>query len=83
LRFIRWDRDGAAITRRFNYIKHPGILAQFFWRYAYLDHPQRGYDTSVLPASPVNLQRIQHVKKSLRDENPNITGHENGPQFQT
>jgi hypothetical protein len=69
-RFIRWDRGGATVTRSFDYIKEPHILAHFFWRYAHLNHSQRGYDTSVSPASPEDLQQIQHVEKHLRDENP-------------
>jgi hypothetical protein len=36
-RFIRWDRDGAVVTRRFNYIKDSHFLAGFFWRYDHLD----------------------------------------------
>jgi hypothetical protein len=69
-RFIRWDRSGATVPRSFDYIKEPYILAHFFWRYAYLNHSQRGYDTSVSPASPEDLQQIQHVEKRLRYENP-------------
>jgi hypothetical protein len=69
-RFIRWDRSGATVTRSFDYIKQPDILARFFWRYSHLNHSQRGYDTSVSPASPEDLQQIQHVEKRLRDENP-------------
>ena len=69
-RFIRWDRGGATVTRSFDYIKQPHILADFFWRYAHLNPSQRGYDTSVSPASPEDLQQIQHVEKHLRDENP-------------
>ena len=69
-RFIRWDRGGATVTRSFNYIKQPHILADFFWRYAHLNPSQRGYDTSVSPASPEDLQHIEHVEKCLRDENP-------------
>jgi hypothetical protein len=69
-RFIRWDRAGATVTRSFDYIKEPHILANFFWRYAHLNHSQRGYDTSVSPASPEDLQQIQHVEQCLRDENP-------------
>ncbi len=68
-RFIRWDRGGATVTRSFDYIKDPHILAHFFWRYAHLNHSQRGYDTSVSPASPEDLQQIQHVEKHLRKEN--------------
>jgi hypothetical protein len=55
---------------RFEYIKEPHILAHFFWRYAHLNHSQCKYDTSVSPASPEDLQQIQHVEKRLRDENP-------------
>jgi hypothetical protein len=80
-RFICWDRDGAAVTRRSNYIKHRGILAQFFWHYTHLDHRQHGYPISVLPASSVDLQQIQHVKKSSRDENPTDTSAWNGVQL--
>ena len=68
-RFIRWDRAGAVVTRSFDYIKEPHILANFFWCYAHLNHSQRGYDTSVSPASPEDLQQIQHVENRLRGEN--------------
>jgi hypothetical protein len=68
--FIHWDCSSATVTRSFNYIKEPHILASFFWRYAHLNPSQRGYDTSVSPASPVDLQQIQHVEDSLRVENP-------------
>ena len=69
-RFIRWDRDGATVTQSFNYIRNPHILAYFFWRYSHLNPSQRGYDTSVSPVSPADLERIQDVEKSLRDVNP-------------
>src|ERR1700691_1540339 len=41
-RFIRWDRRGATVTRSFDYIKDPHILAYFFWRCVHLNHSQRG-----------------------------------------
>jgi hypothetical protein len=69
-RFIRWDRSGAIVTRSFEYIKEPHILALFFWRYAHLNDSQRGYDTSVSPALPEHLQQIRHVENRLRKENP-------------
>jgi hypothetical protein len=69
-RFIRWDRSGATVTRSFDYIEQPHILAHFFWRYAHLNHSQRGYDTSVSQASPEDLQQIQHVEHRLRKDNP-------------
>jgi hypothetical protein len=69
-RFIRWDRSGATVTRSFDYIKEPHILAHFFWRYAHLNDSQRGYDPSVSLALPDDFQQIQHVGNSLRKENP-------------
>jgi hypothetical protein len=68
-RFIRWDCTGATVTRSFNYIKEPHILANLFRRYAHLNHSQRGYDSSVSTALPEDLQQIQHVEKHLWDEN--------------
>ena len=69
-RFIRWDRSGATVTESFDYIEQPDVLAHFFWRYAHLNHSQRGHDTSVSQASPEDLQQIQHVEKRLRIDNP-------------
>jgi len=69
-RFIRWDRDGAIVTGRFNYIKQPHFLAGFFWRYDHLDRRRRGYDTSVSSATPEDIQQIQHFESRLRDDNP-------------
>lgn len=69
-RFIRWDRSGATVTRRFDYIKQPHILAAFFWSYAHADRRQRGYDTSISSASPDDIQQIKHVETRLREANP-------------
>ena len=69
-RFIRWDRSGATVTQSFNYIKELHILAHFLWHYAHLNPSQRRYDTSVSLVSPADLQKIQYLEKSLRDENP-------------
>jgi hypothetical protein len=71
-RFIRWDRDGTTVTRRFNYIKNPHLLADFFWRYDHLDRLQQGHDTSVSSLTPENFQQIQHFESRLRDDNPVI-----------
>ena len=65
-RFIRWDRDGATVTRRFDYIKEPHLLTDFFWRYAHLYRSQQGYDTSVSSATP---ERYRTNRALLRDDN--------------
>jgi hypothetical protein len=69
-RFIRWDRDGAVVTRRFNYIKEPHLLAGFFWRYNHLDRRRQGYDTSVSSVTQEDIQEIQDFESRLRKDNP-------------
>ena len=69
-RFIRWDRSGAIVTRRFDYSKQPHVLADFFWRYSHLNDRQRGYDSSVLPASPAEMQKLGGIKQRLQGTNP-------------
>ena len=69
-RFIRWDRDGAIVTRRFDYIKHPHFLAGFFWRYDHLDRRWQGHDTSVSSATLEDIQQVQPFENRLRDNNP-------------
>ncbi|KAF9475140.1 hypothetical protein BDN70DRAFT_865329 [Pholiota conissans] len=46
-RFIRWDRAGAIVSRSFNYIQSPNILATFFWCYSHASRLDRGHDPSV------------------------------------
>lgn len=54
-RFIRWDRCGAVVSRRFNYLTHPHLLADFFWRYSHLDRSRQGYDPTVsIPSAEEN-----------------------------
>jgi hypothetical protein len=69
-RFIRWDRDGATVTRHFDYIKKPRFLSGFFWWYKCLNRLQQGYDPSVLHATPADIQQIHFFECRLRDENP-------------
>jgi hypothetical protein len=69
-RLIRWDRGGAVVTRRFDYIKEPQFLAGFFWRYNHLDRRRQGYDTSVSSVTPEDIQQIQDFENGLRKDNP-------------
>ncbi|KAA1467113.1 hypothetical protein DENSPDRAFT_832091 [Dentipellis sp. KUC8613] len=50
-RFIRWDRGGAIVTERFNFVENPEPLLEFLWRFNHLSPEQRGMDTSVSPAT--------------------------------
>ncbi|EIW78334.1 hypothetical protein CONPUDRAFT_167363 [Coniophora puteana RWD-64-598 SS2] len=49
-RLVRWDRAGAAVSRRFDYTKTPELLAKFFWRLSQASRDSRGSDESVSPA---------------------------------
>ncbi|KAI1791985.1 hypothetical protein LXA43DRAFT_1181380 [Ganoderma leucocontextum] len=53
-RIIRWDRSGALVTKKFNYVQHPWMLGRFLWRFAHMTAVQRGHDptaTRVLTTS--------------------------------
>ncbi|KAA1467100.1 hypothetical protein DENSPDRAFT_868861 [Dentipellis sp. KUC8613] len=50
-RLMRWDRGGAIISERFNFVENPEPLLEFLWRFNYLSPEERGMDTSVSPAT--------------------------------
>ncbi|KAM5538359.1 hypothetical protein V8D89_007961 [Ganoderma adspersum] len=53
-RIIRWDRSGALVTKKFNYVQNPWMLGRFLWRFAHMTAVQRGHDptaTRVLTTS--------------------------------
>ncbi|TFY63093.1 hypothetical protein EVG20_g6468, partial [Dentipellis fragilis] len=50
-RLMRWDRGGAIVSERFNFVKDPAPLLEFFWRFNHLSPEQRGMDPSVSPAT--------------------------------
>ncbi|KAI5990261.1 hypothetical protein EDD15DRAFT_2282339 [Pisolithus albus] len=47
VRLIRWDRAGAVVTNRFNYVNDTRLLFEFFWRFAHLMHEEQGHRPSV------------------------------------
>ncbi|KIP01205.1 hypothetical protein PHLGIDRAFT_123563 [Phlebiopsis gigantea 11061_1 CR5-6] len=59
-RFIRWDRSGAISTERFDYVSHPQVLSEFFWRFSHLTDEQRGIDPTATLADA-------HEKKLFND----------------
>lgn len=46
-RFFFFDPANIIVSYRFNYVKQPHILAEFFWRYNHMSDVQRGLDASV------------------------------------
>ncbi|KAH9486067.1 hypothetical protein JR316_0000131 [Psilocybe cubensis] len=47
-RFIRWDRRGAVVSTRFNYVKRPSLIFGFYLRFGQLSLRQRGFDTNAV-----------------------------------
>ena len=69
-RFIRWDRAGAVVTARFDYVANPQQLADFFWCFAHMDDVQRGLDPTVCPATKKEATRFRDAaQKFVRDMN--------------
>ncbi|KAI6013038.1 hypothetical protein EDC04DRAFT_2904791 [Pisolithus marmoratus] len=62
-RFVRWDRAGAIVTTRFNYLENLDVLTDFFWRFSHLSREERGHDPSVSPSnlSEEDAQKIRDV----------------------
>jgi hypothetical protein len=56
VRFLRWDRSGAAVSRRCNYAQQPEILVDFLRRFSHLDSKGRGSDTSVSPPTSNDIK---------------------------
>ena len=57
-RFIRWDRCGAIVTRRFDYTKHPMLVFDFYLRFGQLTSLQRGYDPTVQPCKGSQIPQL-------------------------
>ncbi|KAA1467094.1 hypothetical protein DENSPDRAFT_227085 [Dentipellis sp. KUC8613] len=45
-RFMRWDRGGAIVSERFNFIEDEDLFFEFLWRFNHLTPEERGLDTS-------------------------------------
>ncbi|OBZ74038.1 hypothetical protein A0H81_06280 [Grifola frondosa] len=51
-RILRWDRAGACVTKKFDYVKHPEILGEFFWRFSHSTLEMQGHDPSAVLVKP-------------------------------
>ncbi|KAF4579739.1 Fungal-type protein kinase domain-containing protein [Pleurotus pulmonarius] len=52
VRFVRWDRSGAIVTERVNYIKNSAPLMRFLYLFGRSDRAGRGFDCTVQHAAP-------------------------------
>ncbi|KAI0075717.1 hypothetical protein K474DRAFT_1624159 [Panus rudis PR-1116 ss-1] len=73
IRFYRYDRAGLIVSEPVFYKKRPEIFAEFLWRYSHLSREERGYDTSVEPASAAESELLtQAVRQCEKDA---LSGH--------
>ncbi|TFY59278.1 hypothetical protein EVG20_g7847, partial [Dentipellis fragilis] len=61
-RLMRWDRGGAIVSERFNFVKDPAPLLEFLWRFNHLSPEQRGMDPSVSPATAEEVAMAVEAK---------------------
>ncbi|KAK0496634.1 hypothetical protein EDD18DRAFT_1163158 [Armillaria luteobubalina] len=61
-RFIRWDRSGAIVSKRFDYTKEKTLLFNFYSRFAQLSPSQRGKDPTVSPLMDPDEDAIARAK---------------------
>ncbi|KDR84297.1 hypothetical protein GALMADRAFT_262601 [Galerina marginata CBS 339.88] len=59
VRFIRFDRGGGVVTRRFNIESEGDFLLDFLWRFAHIDDAKRGMDPTVRPAAEAEVRLAQ------------------------
>ncbi|KAI0073750.1 hypothetical protein K474DRAFT_1564786, partial [Panus rudis PR-1116 ss-1] len=52
VRFLHVDHAGVSVSESTNYVSNPRVLAEFLWRYSHLSRIQRGFDPTVVPATP-------------------------------
>ncbi|KAF4602941.1 hypothetical protein EYR38_003345 [Pleurotus pulmonarius] len=69
IRFIRWDRAGAIVTKRINYVKDCTPFVRFLYLFGRLDRAGKGFDPTVRPASQFEAEE---AKKYLKRWEPKL-----------
>ncbi|KAF4602927.1 hypothetical protein EYR38_003331 [Pleurotus pulmonarius] len=63
VRFIRWDRAGAIVTRRVNYVEDCTPLVRFLYLFGRLDRAGQGLDPTTRPASQAEAKKAKRYLK--------------------
>lgn len=61
VRFFRWDRAGAIVTKSFDYKCFPKMLCEFLWRFHCSNSTQRGFDPTVTTASTLEEELFRRL----------------------
>ncbi|KAI6116466.1 hypothetical protein F5141DRAFT_1213058 [Pisolithus sp. B1] len=64
-RLLRWDRGGAVVSTRFDYVKNSNLLVDFLWRFSHLPRVDRGHDPTVSPAALLSDEEAQTAREVL------------------
>ena len=64
-RFVRWDRSGAVVSSRFDYVLEPAFLCEFLWRFAHLSDERRGLDPTATLASRKEISLFEEAVKAF------------------
>ncbi|KAK7692027.1 hypothetical protein QCA50_005432 [Cerrena zonata] len=67
-RFFRWDRSGCIVSTQFDFHKQPYLLAYFFWCYSKLTCTERGFDSTVSPASEAEAKLLRDAMARYKTE---------------
>lgn len=59
-RIIRWDRAGAIVSTIIDFAEHPSLLHKVIWRYAGMNQEQRGFDSTVVPATKAEMDKMRN-----------------------
>lgn len=62
-RLLWYDRSGGVVSQKFNYKENPKLLATFLWQYSHLSQEQRGWDPTVVAASPAETDLFETMMK--------------------
>ena len=69
-RIVRWDRSGAVVTSRFNYVEEPTYLGNFFWRFSHASADDQGYDPSaeLIPVGSDDYRLMDKIASKKLEE---------------
>ena len=63
-RLTVWDRTGVITTEPFNYVHNVHPLLNFVYRLAKADRAGQGFDTTVRPAEPQQIEELKAFKET-------------------
>ena len=71
VRFYYFDASCIVVTEPFSFREHPEIFVEFFVRYGSMSAAERGYDPTVIPATPdekgLFKSRVSEYKKRVEE----------------